>query len=139
MDTAWLLSIEGLVLELIAEASRAGANDPLDKSPRWLGEAEEFLRSNFSEPFDLGDLAKVVGVHPVHLARVFRRQKGCTIGEYVRHLRLDFAQRQLSETENSLSDIAAAAGFADHSHLTRTFKRYLGLTPSKYRKTSGQC
>ena len=65
---------------------------------------------------------------------MFRRQKGCTVGEYVRHLRVDFALRQLSETENSLSDIAAAGGFADHSHLTRTFKAHLGLTPSEYRK-----
>jgi AraC family transcriptional regulator len=67
---------------------------------------------------------------------VFRRQNGCTVGEYVRRLRVDFALRQLSETENPLSEIAAAAGFADHSHLTRTFKAYLGLTPSEYRKNS---
>jgi AraC family transcriptional regulator len=135
-DAASALSIEGLVLELVAEASRAGADGPQGRPPGWLGRAEEFLRSNISKPVALGDLAAIAGVHPVHLARVFRRQKGCTVGEYVRRLRVDFALRQLSETENSLSDIAAAAGFADHSHLTRTFKAHTGLTPSAYRKNS---
>ena len=135
-DSASALSIEGLVLELVAEVSRGGLAASRGKPPRWLGRAEEFLRSNFSKPFSLEDVAGIVGVHPVHLARVFRRQKGCTVGEYVRHLRIDFALRQLSETENPLSDIAAAAGFADHSHLTRTIKAHLGLTPSEYRKNS---
>ena len=135
-DATSALSIEGLVLELIAEGSRGGTIVSRGKPPRWLKRAEEFLRTNFSKPFALDEVAGIVGVHPVHLARVFRRQKGCTVGEYVRHLRVDFALRQLSETENSISDIAAAAGFADHSHLTRTIKAHLGFTPSEYRKNS---
>jgi AraC family transcriptional regulator len=133
-DTASALSIEGLVLELIAEAARVSVAASGGKSPRWVTLVEEVLRSNFSKPFTLEDLAGIVGVHPVHLARSFRRQKGCTVGQFVRHLRVDFALRQLAETESPLSDIAAAAGFADHSHLTRTIKAHSGLTPSEYRK-----
>ena len=134
MDGTSALAIEGCIFEILAEASRSKVHAAERKSTRWLERVKEFLHGNFSEPFIYEDVAKVAGVHPVHLARVFREQNGCTIGEYVRRLRVDFALRQLSETENPLSEIAAAAGFADHSHFTRTFKAYIGLTPSEYRK-----
>jgi AraC family transcriptional regulator len=134
MEGTSALAIEGCIFEILAEASRSKVHAAERKSPRWLERVKEFLHGNFSEPFIYEDVAKVAGVHPVHLARVFREQNSCTIGEYVRRLRVDFALRQLSETENPLSEIAAAAGFADHSHFTRTFKAYIGLTPSEYRK-----
>ncbi|MDQ3816788.1 MAG: AraC family transcriptional regulator, partial [Acidobacteriota bacterium] len=102
--------------------------------PRWLRCAREFLHDNFSEPLVLEDVAKIAGVHTVHLARVFRQRFGCTVGVYLRRLRVEYACRQLSSTRLSLSEIAHAAGFSDQSHLTKTFKNFFGLTPSEYRK-----
>lgn len=134
MDAASSLAIEGLVLEILAEASRNREGSTERKRPRWLESAREFLHDNFSEPLVLEDVAESAGVHPVHLARVFRQQFGCTVGEYVRRLRVDYACRHLYSTELSLSEIALAAGFADQSHLTKTFKNLFGLTPSEYRK-----
>jgi AraC-like DNA-binding protein len=65
---------------------------------------------------------------------VFRRNQGCTVGEYVRRLRLDFAVDALVNPHSSLAEVASAAGFADQSHLTRTFRSYFGVTPSEYRR-----
>ena len=62
-------------------------------------------------------------VHPVHLAQTFRKFYRCTIGDYVRSLRIEFACRQLAATKMPLSEIALLAGFADQSHFTRTFRK----------------
>ena len=132
-DAASALAIEGLILEVLAEVSR-DKRAPERKSPRWLERATEFLHDNFSEPLVYEGVARAAGVHPVHLARVFRERRGYTMGEYVRRLRVESARRQISETETPFSEIALASGFADHSHLTRAFKKRFGLTPSEYRK-----
>lgn len=135
-DAFSALAIEGLILEILAEASRSKIAASEKELPSWLKKAEEFLHDNFTESLTLAAIAEIADVHPVHLARVFRRRYDCTIGEYVRRLRVEFARRQISKTNLSLSEIALAAGFADQSHLNKTFKTLYGFTPSEYRKTS---
>jgi AraC family transcriptional regulator len=81
----------------------------------------------------LSAVAGTVGIHPAHLARVFRTQFHCTIGEYVRKLRLDDAARRLGSSEDSIKDIAIDAGFYDQSHFTNAFRRHTGVTPARFR------
>jgi AraC family transcriptional regulator len=133
VDNVSALALEGLVFEILAEAVRA-QSAVKKTSPRWLGQAEVFLRDNFTLAFRFDDVAKAAGVHPVHLARVFRKKNGCTVGEYVRRLRLDFAAKEIVATDTLLGEIAIASGFADQSHLTKTFKARFGVTPSEYRR-----
>lgn len=132
-DDVSVLAVEGLVFEILAEAARA-QNTIKGSSPSWLRQAEDFLRANFTAAFRFDDVARVAGVHPVHLSRVFRKKNGCTVGEYVRRLRLEFAVKQIGAGNASLAEIAIAAGFADQSHLTKTFKTRFGVTPSEYRR-----
>ncbi len=139
MDSASALAIEGLIFEILAEAIRSKVLTSEKKSPRWLEQVKDFLHANFSESIVLEDMAEIADVHPVHLARVFRQKYNCTIGEYVRRLRVEFARRQISTTDLSLSEIALTAGFSDQSHLNKIFKSFLGSTPSEYRKTFRRC
>ena len=133
MDEASPLAIEGLMLEIIAEASRHPVKASERKGPSWVKHTEEFLKDSFLEPLTLDSIAGSVGIHPIHLSRVFKRKYGCTIGEYVRKLRIEFACREISQTDTPLTEIALTAGFYDQSHFSRTFKRIVGLTPSEYR------
>lgn len=135
-DTVSALAIEGLVLEIFAEAARSKISSKEKNLPPWLREAREFLHDNFAESFVLEDVVKIAGVHPVHLARVYRKKFGCTIGEYVRRLRVEYASRQITQTRLPFGEIAHAAGFADQSHLNKIFKNIYGLTPSEYRRIS---
>jgi AraC family transcriptional regulator len=132
-DGVSLLVMEGLVLEVLAECSRRPKGDPERKPPRWLRQVRELLQDRFVENLTHEMVAAAVGIHPVHLARVFRQHCGCTLGDYVRQLRVDFAARQLITTEEPLAGIACAAGFSDQSHFTRTFKRQTGMTPAAFR------
>jgi AraC family transcriptional regulator len=139
MDAASPLAIEALALEMAVETGRrvqrldpssgGGGKEP----PPWLAQVTDLLHDRMAEPLSLADIAGSVGVHPVHLARVFRRHHRCTVGEYVRGLRVGLACRRLTHSSASLSEIALAAGFPDQSHFSRVFKRVTGLTPGKFR------
>ena len=130
------LAIEGLTLEMLAEASRRVVSKSETRPPYWLRQAREILDERFDESLTLAALSEIVGVHPVHLAREFRRFYRRTVGEYVRKRRVEIACRQISTTDASFRDIALAAGFFDQSHFARTLKKFTGLTPSEYRAAS---
>jgi AraC family transcriptional regulator len=135
-DGASLLSLEGLILELLAEISRTKAERPERFDPPWLGTACEALHARAGEPLDLGSLAAEVGVHPAHLARTFRRRLGLTPGQYLRRVRLERAIALLARTDCAIAEVAVASGFYDQSHLTNLMQRTTGLTPSQYRRAA---
>lgn len=132
------LAMEGIMIEIAAEASRLRSPARESRTSPWLRRVRELLQTRFAEPLGLELLAKAANVHPVHVARGFRKAFGCTVGEYVRQLRVEFARHQIEEAKEPLAAIAVAAGFVDQSHLTRTFRRHMGITPAKYRALSGR-
>ncbi len=136
MDEASPLAIEGLVLELIADLSRRAGPRSERKPAPWLRRTREILHAQLSERIQLNDVAKAVEVHPVHLAREFRKAYGCTLGEYLRRLRIEFCCRKLSTSDVPLVQIALAAGFSSQSHFSRVFKRHTGATPNEFRSLS---
>jgi AraC family transcriptional regulator len=129
------LAIEGLLLELVAAASRLGDQSGWESGrPRWLKEARDRIHAGLGSRPSLSRLARSVGVHPVTLARAFRQAFGCTVGEYVRNLRIERAALQLSQTDLSLAEIALAAGFSDQSHFSNLFRHHTGVSPSRFRR-----
>lgn len=127
------LHAESLALTLLVSAA-AGGGAAHGTPPRWLGVARELLDDRCGEVVRIAELARVVGVHPVHLARVFRQHLGCTPADYLRRRRLERAAVLLRETRWGLSDIALHCGFGDQSHFANAFKRHRGVTPGAYRR-----
>jgi AraC family transcriptional regulator len=132
-DSSWGLAAEGLALQLLALAGRAWPETRPGRAS-WLRDVRDLVDERIPEQPTLTELAEVVGVHPVHLARSFRREYGVTVARYARTLRLDWAAQRLIEGGSTLAEIAAAAGFADQSHFTRAFRDYAGVTPGRYRQ-----
>jgi AraC family transcriptional regulator len=134
-DSASPLSVEGLLLEILAVATRrwwrTGAKH---QEPHWLSQVENVLRARFMETLRLDDLAAEVRVHPVHLARTFRAYRGLTIGSFLRQLRVSRACFLLGEGDLPLAQLASDLGFSDQSQFTRTFRRATGVTPGQYRR-----
>ena len=127
--------VEGLMLEMLGHASRSLIKSPV-RPPGWLMQARELLHGHFNDSLNLVEIANTVGVHPTHLARTFKKHYRTTVGEYVRRLRLDWATRRLSETEDSIAEIASSAGFYDQSHFSHLFKLHTGFTPAEFRAYS---
>lgn len=126
-------AIEGLMLELFAAVARGLVQREENKIPRWLERAREKLHDSFDEATSLQTIAESAGVHPVYLARQFRRFYHTSVGDYVRQLRIEKASRQLSNTNLTISEIALAAGFYDQSHFSNVFKKQTGFTPAEFR------
>lgn len=129
------LAIQGLTTVLVVEAGRPVVCS--EHRPPWIDHAMQLLQDRFTESLTLAEIAYEVGVHPVHLARSFSRHIGATVHETIRRLRIERACALLSTTDRPIGEIANAVGFFDHSHLTRTFRRELGMTPSRYRALRG--
>lgn len=104
--------------------------------PAWIREVRRKIRDEQGERRTLADLAADFDVHPVYLARAFRRHYGRSIGETRRRLRVDDAVRKLASGHNCLSGLALELGYADQSHFTREFKRETGWTPGRFRDTA---
>jgi AraC-like DNA-binding protein len=102
-----------------------------------LRQVRELLEARFTESLRLAEIADAVGRHPVYLATSFRRAYGETIGDCVRRLRVERARRELEQSDAPIADVALTAGFANQSHLTRTFRKVTGMTPAAYRRLSG--
>ncbi len=132
-DDVTPLVLHGLALELVAGLARS-CRPTAPRTPGWLSNVDALLQERFSERIGLVDVAAVVGVHPVHLARTYRQHRGRTLGERLRELRIEHACRLLATTGASIAEIALASGFADQSHLARHMKRRLGASPSRYRR-----
>jgi len=129
-DSVSGLAVEALVFDLIVSTTRAGRD--VNGTPRWLARVQEYLDSRFTETIRLSELARIAGVHASHVARVFRRTRGHTIGEYLRRRRVEHAATLLKEGSLSLAETAVTCGFHDQSHFTRVFKTFFRISPGQY-------
>jgi AraC-like DNA-binding protein len=118
------------VIEAVARATRPELPRPGRKI---LRNVRDYLSDQYAHDVSLDDLERVSGVSKFHLGRMFRDEFGVPPYAYLISERLYRAQRLLL-ADMSPSKVAAAVGFCDLSHLTRHFRRTLGLAPGAYRQ-----
>jgi AraC-like DNA-binding protein len=116
-----------------AEPNRIRAGRPGTSAARKLivDRAREALANDPS--VSLLGLSRLVSVSAYHLSRIFKLVTGQTFSAYRRRVRIRSALDLLLEGQVDLATVAAASGFADHAHLTRTFRTELGDVPSEIR------
>ncbi|PWU54281.1 AraC family transcriptional regulator [Micromonospora sp. S4605] len=91
----------------------------------------ELLDARTAEGVTLREAAGLLHAHPTHLVRAFTRTYGLPPHSYLTSRRIELARRLLLAGRRP-AEVAAAAGFHDQSHLTRHFKRHLGVSPTRY-------
>jgi AraC family transcriptional regulator len=125
------LEIHSLLLSLLFEGEREGCSKVV---PAWVWRVAEVINDRWDENLSLLELSREAGVHPTTISKRFPKYFACTLGEYVRHLRVEKALTLIRRSDRSLTEVAYRCGFADQSHFTRVFKETTGLLPKSYRK-----
>ncbi len=103
-------------------------------SAKELARLEDFIDANLHETITLEDMAASLGMGVWTFVRQLRRAMNCSAYAYVVDRRVARAKRLLQEGELALKEIAAACGFSDQAHMTRTFRSRLRITPGRFRK-----
>jgi transcriptional regulator GlxA family with amidase domain len=99
-----------------------------------MDKLQRHISARLDDPVDLPALAKVAGLSPRQLERVFTRTTGETPSGYARRLRLERAAVRLRTTRTTILAIAIEAGFESHAAFARMFRARIGHTPLEYRR-----
>jgi AraC-like DNA-binding protein len=93
-----------------------------------------FIEESYYSSITLEDLSKVVAMSPKYFCKFFYELTHRTPIDYLNYYRVECASYKLVTTDLSITDIAYSCGFNDLSYFIRSFKKYKGITPSKYSK-----
>jgi AraC-like DNA-binding protein len=124
-----IIGIAGVMYRLDRSHESASTADP-------IGQATELMNERFSGPLEIGQIAKHVGLSVSQLNRRFRSIYQMSPSQYLQRVRVHEASRLLAGSDDPISDVALETGFYDQAHLTRTFRRWMGMTPSGFRRES---
>jgi AraC family transcriptional regulator len=130
-DALRALSVEGLAQEAVTEILAA---EKVPRTAAWLRRVDELLDACFLERLRL-DVARVAGVHPMHVARSFRAAHGESVAASLRRRRILWAAERIAAGREPLSAIALEAGFCDQAHFCRIFRKVTGRTPGSFRRS----
>lgn len=119
---------------LAAWSALEGVPAELSHLKRAVLEAERELAERHTEPVNMEELAKRLGVAYSHFRRAFRQHTGFAPWQYVTHLRLSRARRLLAAGNPTLQDVAARLGFNSAFHLSAAFKQAYGIAPDTWRR-----
>lgn len=118
----------------VMEAHQQSLTIPASDNPL-ARRALKLLREHLDAGPAANAAAKELGLSPVQLNRLFRKEFQMTPSHYVLRVRMDKVKQLLEKTPLPLSAIAERCGFADEHHLSKSFKKSFGMNPSVYRKT----
>jgi AraC family transcriptional regulator len=99
-----------------------------------LRRIQDFVDAKISNEISITDLSAVVGLSQFHFIRAFKESVGLSPYQYVLLQRIHRARGQLTNRDHSIADVARAVGFRDGSQLTRAFRKFLGITPTEFRR-----
>ena len=123
------------LLRNYADHPELAETEKVSVAPRSVIQAMKYIHDNYPGDVSLADIADAAHLSPYHLTRVFKKATGVSPHQYLVQVRVNSARSLLTAGagDRSLAEIASAVGFADQSHLTRHFKRMLGITPKQLR------
>lgn len=99
-----------------------------------LKQVLEFIEKNYDSPLTLQELSASVSMSPKYFCRFFSEMTHQTPMDYLNRQRIEQACYQLATTDDSITEIAYGNGFNDLSYFIRTFRKYKGMTPGKYKR-----
>lgn len=94
----------------------------------------EYLMLNYREEINLEEIAEIVHMAPASACRFFKSNTGLTIFEYLNKIKIDYACKLLLNTDLNVVDISYDCGFNNLSHFNKQFRKFIGKTPTDFRR-----
>ena len=102
--------------------------------PEAIVTAKRFINSNLEEKITLESVAEHVGVSSYYFCKLFKQHVGMTMTEYINRRRVEWAKRKLMDPRSRVTEIAFDVGYQSLSQFNRSFAKYVGMSPTKYRE-----
>lgn len=122
---------------LLMEISRGYAQPAgaPDKLPEAVISAREWIKNHYYHPFEVSELAEILGYRADYLSSLFKRQMGVSIVRYANQIRIRTAKMLLSNYDVTIKEAAYSCGFSDEKYFMKVFKQMEGITPAQYRSS----
>ena len=109
--------------------------DEITRSLSLADKIESYVKEHYRENISRETIAAAFFLTPEYLAKVYKRQAGHNLKDYINTCRIEMARQLLEDASKSISDISVEVGFDNFSYFSTVFKKYTGITPGEYRKT----
>ena len=104
-----------------------------------IRDSVDYIRQNIHDNITVAELAEKVDLNETYLSKLFKKEMGCTVSEYIRNEKIEEACYLLRYTDKTSIEIASDLSFSSHSYFISVFKKVKGVTPKEYRNyNSGQ-
>jgi AraC family transcriptional regulator len=126
-----------LAVHLIRQYSATQPQHPVYEGglpQRQLSQVLDYIYAHLEEDIRLIDLAALSGMSQFHFSLLFKRSLGTTPYQYLLQQRIERAKQLLKNSDRSIMEIALVCGFNSHSHLSKQFRQFTGITPKAYRE-----
>ncbi len=100
-----------------------------------VSKALDYIAANYAETITLANIAEAAGLSTFRIAHLLKETTGKTALQNIHYLRIQEARRLLEQSDMSCTDIAYETGFGDQSYFIKQFRKWMGITPAKYRKS----
>lgn len=127
---AFALQVSDLLNRLLIEESNA--------EPEVVMKAKRYVNAHLEDKISLESVAKHVGVSPYYFCKVFKQSAGMTLTEFVNRRRIEWAKRRLLNPQERVTEVAFDVGFQSISQFNRSFLKYVGQSPTRFRDHQGR-
>lgn len=123
-----------LIIEIISKTTDYFEKHKVSRSYRITKDGKKYIKEHFSEnSLTVSSVASSLYINETYLRTMFKKETGMTVIEYISKVRIKKAKDLILENTYKLSDIAEMVGYYDAAYLSKTFKKYYGISPSKYK------
>lgn len=129
-----IYSVNDMIIwvEYIVTKSIESANI-VEKTLTIVDKAIDFIKSHIDQDLKREDVANYVYLNPDYLTRIFKKEVGVSITEYIFNKRMDMAKRMLESTDMTICAIALKVGYTHFSHFAKMFRKHTGMNPADFR------